>query len=221
MQISQKERLIFTSNKFKEVANVISSKIVHPVTNRPFPVEVIEEAMKNVGFKAKMNDDTKKQAIACIRQLIRKYKIIRAKMLIILSCEDEDKETLTNLVKEKSSADLPDYEKWFISYKELQLDGNGRFQIEVVAEPSKFRDISESMVSEMTTAALEIVEEAIVNNTIGDIDEVNIMEERELKKQDEEGEEEEPEEKIGAVRQIAEMEIDRDLMASMKGGIQP
>jgi len=60
MQISQKERLIFTNNKYKEVANVISTKIVHPVTNRPFPVEVIEEAMRNVGFKAKMNDDTKK-----------------------------------------------------------------------------------------------------------------------------------------------------------------
>ena len=55
MQISQKERLIFTNNKFKEVANVIASKIVHPVTNRPFPVEVIEEAMRNIRFKAKMD----------------------------------------------------------------------------------------------------------------------------------------------------------------------
>jgi ribosome maturation protein Sdo1 len=30
------------------------------VTNRPFPVEVIEDAMKSVRFKAKMNEDTKK-----------------------------------------------------------------------------------------------------------------------------------------------------------------
>jgi ribosome maturation protein SDO1 len=60
MQISQKERLVFTHTKFKEIANVVASKIVHPVTNRPFPVEVIEEAMKSIRFKAKMQDDTKK-----------------------------------------------------------------------------------------------------------------------------------------------------------------
>jgi ribosome maturation protein SDO1 len=80
MQISQKEREIFTGNKFKEVANVIAEKIVHPVTNRPFPVEVIEEAMRTIRYNPKMNEDTKKQAISCIRALMTKYKIIRARM---------------------------------------------------------------------------------------------------------------------------------------------
>lgn len=221
MQISQKERLVFTTNKFKEVANVIAAKIVHPVTNRPFPVEVIEEAMRNIRFKAKMNDDTKKQAVSCIRQLIFHYNVIRAKMQIILSCEVGEDASVVEIVKEKSDEALAENKKWFISYKELPIDGAGRFQIEVVAEPSKFRDISEWIANDINSGALEIVEEAIVNNTIGDIDEVNIMEERvrEPEENDEE-EEEEPEVKIGAVREIAEMEIDRDLMASMKGGIQ-
>ena len=90
MQISQKERQVFTGNKFKEIANVISTKIVHPVSNRPFPVDVIEEAMKNVRFKAKMNEDSKKQAISCIRLLKKKFKVTRARMLIVLSAEPSE-----------------------------------------------------------------------------------------------------------------------------------
>jgi ribosome maturation protein Sdo1 len=105
MQISKKEREIFTGNKYKEVANLVASKIVHPTTYRPFPVEVIEEAMKNVRFNPKMNEDTKKQAVGCIRTLIKKYKIIRARMLIILSCEIIEIDSLKAFVKERSDPD--------------------------------------------------------------------------------------------------------------------
>lgn len=141
-------------------------------------------------------------------------------MLIILSCTEFEFETMLKKVKDNTNEE-EDHERWFLSHKELPLDGNGRHQVEVVAEPSQLRNISEWIANDLSTGALEIVEEAIVNNTIGDIDEVNIMEEREHeeKKHDQE-EEEEHEEKIGAVREIAEMDIDKDLMASMTGGIQ-
>lgn len=117
MQISKKEREIFTGNKYKEVANLVASKIVHPVTNRPFPVEVIEEAMKNVRFNPKMNEDTKKQAVGCIRTLIKKYKIIRARMLIVLSCDNDEADSLKTCVKEKSEESLSDAKRWFHSSK--------------------------------------------------------------------------------------------------------
>lgn len=70
MQISQKEREVFTENKFKEVANMISSKIVHPTTEKPFPVDTIETAMKAIGYKAKLDVNTKKQAMECIKVTI-------------------------------------------------------------------------------------------------------------------------------------------------------
>lgn len=139
-------------------------------------------------------------------------------MQIILSCNPAQYFDLMNIVKDKSDEALGEKKIWFLSYKELPIDGSGRHQVEVIAEPSQFRDISEAVAS-IDSAALEIVEEAIINNTIGDIDDVNIMEERDLEEDGEE-EEEEPEVKIGAVREIGEMEIDRDLMASAKGGIQ-
>lgn len=98
MQISQKEREIFTGNKFKEIANIIASRIVHPTTNRPFPLEVIEEAMKSVNFTSKMNEDSKKQAVSCMRTLVKKYKVIRARMLIVLSCEPKYQNLLLQFV---------------------------------------------------------------------------------------------------------------------------
>ena len=119
MQISKKEREIFTGNKYKEVANLIAIKIVHPNTNRPFPVEVIEEAMKIVRFNPKMNEDTKKQAVSCIRILIKKYRIIRARMLINLSCEADDFEAVKEFVKEKSNPEQGESKRWFHSSKEL------------------------------------------------------------------------------------------------------
>mgnify|MGYP000909621261 FL=1 len=171
---------MFTGNKFKEIANIIANRIVHPVTNRPFPVEVVEEAMKSVKFNSKMNEDSKKQAVSCMRTLIKKYKVIRARMLIVLSCEQRYLQELLDFVQSKSQGDLEeDGERWFASFKELKADKSGRSQVEVIAEPSRFRDLSDYMSKKLPTGALEMIEEAIINNTIGDIDEVNIMEKRE------------------------------------------
>lgn len=127
MQISQKEREVFTGNKFKEIANIIANRIVHPVTNRPFPVEVVEEAMKSVKFNSKMNEDSKKQAVSCMRTLVKKYKVIRARMLIVLSCEQRYLHELLEFVQSKSQGELQeDGERWFASFKELKADKSGR-----------------------------------------------------------------------------------------------
>lgn len=67
MQISQKEREVFTEKKFKEVANLISGKIVHPVTEKSFPLDTIETAMKTINFKVKLDVPTKKLAMECIK----------------------------------------------------------------------------------------------------------------------------------------------------------
>ena len=55
-----------------------------------------------------------------------------------------------------------------------------------------------------------MVEEAIINNTIGDIDEVNVMEKREGFDEEEEQTETGNKHK-GAEKDIGEMEIDKDL----------
>lgn len=222
MQISQKEREVFTGNKFKEVANIIASRIVHPLTNRPFPVEVVEEAMKNVKFNSKMNEDSKKQAVSCMRTLVKKYKVIRARMLIVLSCEQKYFTELLSFVQSKSQGEFEeDGERFFASFKELKSDKSGRSQIEVVAEPSRFRDLSEFMSKKLPTGALEMVEEAIINNTIGDIDEVNVMEPREDFNAEEDAQNDKANKGKAAEKQIDEMDIDRDVQATEnEGGIK-
>jgi hypothetical protein len=140
-------------------------------------------------------------------------------MKLILSVEQGEEFELTNAVKDSCDESLQGG-PIFLTSKKLPVDGAGRSQIEVTCDPSKFRAVSEMMQSVYNTGALEVVEEAIINNTIGDIDEINIMEERIRSDEEEDAEDEEGAEKIGAIREIAEMEIDRDLMASVKGGIQ-
>lgn len=66
------------------------------------------------------------------------------------------------------------------------------------------------MSKKLPTGALEMVEEAIINNTIGDIDEVNVMEKREGFDEEEEQTEKGNKQK-GAEKDIGEMEIDKDL----------
>jgi hypothetical protein len=76
------------------------------------------------------------------------------------------------------------------------------------------------MAKDISSGAVEIVEEAIINNTIGDINEANIMEEREEGEVVHDSDDEKtdmPAPKKAATREIAEMEIDRNLKA--KGGI--
>jgi len=48
-------------------------------------------------------------------------------MQIILSCKKIEYSTMLEKVEEMSADTLEDNQKWFYSFKELQVDGSGRY----------------------------------------------------------------------------------------------
>lgn len=89
MQVTEKEREALLQNIRKELINIISSKVVHPDTNRLFPPKIIEEAILSLGFDVKMNDSAKKQANFLIKELASKYILKKADMEIKVSIREE------------------------------------------------------------------------------------------------------------------------------------
>ena len=89
MQVSEKEREALLQNIRKELVNIVSSKVVHPDTNRLFPPTIIEEAILSLGFDVKMNDSAKKQANYLIKELASKYIVKKADMEIKVSIREE------------------------------------------------------------------------------------------------------------------------------------
>lgn len=155
--MSQKEREVFMENKFKEIANLISTKLVHQQTQRPFPPDTIEAAMKSINFKARMNDDTKKQAMECIKTLVKRFKVSRAKMLIRITIDKEEEERLMEQlgVVLKNAKTLEGY-----------TPQEDNMTIESEIQPADFRVISILLENEFENTALEIVEQSLVNRTV-------------------------------------------------------
>ena len=46
---------------FRDIATIVSEKCVNPETKRPYPVGVIESAMKETHFSVKPNKSSKQQ----------------------------------------------------------------------------------------------------------------------------------------------------------------
>jgi ribosome maturation protein Sdo1 len=60
LQITDKERENQNDILFKDVANIIAEKCCHPDSKRPFSVDSIKAAMKNIHFSAKIDQSAKK-----------------------------------------------------------------------------------------------------------------------------------------------------------------
>eukprot|EP00116_Pleurobrachia_bachei_P004085 sb/3464347/ len=60
-QLSEKERQSALSNKFTEIANCISSMCINPTTERPYPVSMLEKAMKDAHISVNPNRSAKQQ----------------------------------------------------------------------------------------------------------------------------------------------------------------
>ena len=65
---------------FSDIATVISNKCVNPDTKRPYPVSIIEKAMKECHIAVKPNKTSKQQALETIGKLKTNLPIERAMM---------------------------------------------------------------------------------------------------------------------------------------------
>ena len=63
LQVSEKERGQQLESMFRDIATVVADKCVNPDTKRPYPVGVIERAMKEIHYSVKPTRGTKQQVM--------------------------------------------------------------------------------------------------------------------------------------------------------------
>jgi len=80
LQVSDKERQAQQEAMFKDVATLVSDKCVNPESKRPYPVSIIEKAMKECHIAVKPNKSSKQQALETIAKLKDTLPIERAQM---------------------------------------------------------------------------------------------------------------------------------------------
>jgi len=80
LQVSEKERQAQNDAMFKEIATIISDKCVNPESKRPYPVSMIEKAMKECHIAVKPNKNSKQQALETVGKLKETLTIERAQM---------------------------------------------------------------------------------------------------------------------------------------------
>lgn len=61
LQVSDKERQSQLEQMFRDIATIVAEKCVNPETKRPYTVNLIERAMKDIHFSVKANKSTKQQ----------------------------------------------------------------------------------------------------------------------------------------------------------------
>jgi len=129
-QISEKERQSALNNKFTEIASNISTMCINPTTERPYPVSILEKAMKDAHISAKPNKSAKQQALEVIKVLKESIPIERVKMKIKISINMADAKKCRDQIK-----------GLFLSV--LSEDNGSQFEIIGLSEPGNYKALAE------------------------------------------------------------------------------
>ncbi|XP_034942245.1 ribosome maturation protein SBDS [Chelonus insularis] len=137
LQVSDKERHSALDSMFKDIATIVSEKCVNPESKRPYPVSMIEKAMKDIHFSVKPNRNSKQQALEIIPQLKAVIPLERAQMKIRIVYSNKTakklKEKIVKLVTKIEN------ECW---------DGGNLGSIDCLIDPGKYREIDELIRAE-------------------------------------------------------------------------
>ena len=151
MQVSEKEREALLTNLRKELVSIVSSRIVHPNTNRLFPPNIIEEAIQKLGFDVKMADSAKKQANFLIKELGQRYLIKKADMEIKVTIREEWMHTC-----EDTEAILPTVNKVPAEGDEDDEEGTNKAIKNGIAPPIKSKTAQKTAKSDKLDSETDI-----------------------------------------------------------------
>lgn len=91
LQVSDRERQSQLDSSFRDIATIVADKCVNPDSKRPYPVGVIERAMKdNIHYSVKPSKGSKQQALEVIRLLQQSMPIERARMRLKLQLPSKE-----------------------------------------------------------------------------------------------------------------------------------
>lgn len=91
LQVTQKERKAEAESMLRDVATIVADKCINTDNNLPFPVDIIQTAMKSVKFSLKPNRSAKQHALDLIQQLkeSKELPIARAQMRIQITVSEK------------------------------------------------------------------------------------------------------------------------------------
>lgn len=137
LQVGEKERQVQSTNTLNEIATMVAEKCVNPETKRPYPVTMIEKAMKDLHFSVNPNQKAKQQALEVIRQLKEKQliPIARAQMRVRISAAQKDAKRLSEKLKP------------LIAVMESE-DFDPQYDLVGLIDPGNFRSIDEAVSAE-------------------------------------------------------------------------
>ncbi|KAF6204215.1 hypothetical protein GE061_002555 [Apolygus lucorum] len=135
LQVSDKERHAQYDALFKDIATNVSEKCVNPETKRPYPVSMIEKAMKDIHFSIKPNRNAKQQTLDVIPQLKAVMPLERAQMRLKITISGKEARKLREkLVKLTTSVESETWE-------------SGELEMVCLIDPGKYREMDEGVHS--------------------------------------------------------------------------
>ncbi|GBP80896.1 Ribosome maturation protein SBDS [Eumeta japonica] len=136
LQVSDKERQSQIDSLFKDIATTVADKCINSETKRPFPVSIIEKAMKDIHFSVNVNRNAKQQALDVIQLLKKEIPLERAQMRvrILLSGKDARK-TREKVIKLTTNVEEENWE-------------SGTANIICLIDPGNFRNLDEMIQTE-------------------------------------------------------------------------
>ena len=169
VQVSDLERNAQLESTIREVASMVSEKCVHPVSQRPYTMAQIRDAMKAAGFMVHPTKNVKQQFLDCVK-LLQKTSVLniqRAKMqlaIVLLPSGNNDddnyaerRDIVTNLLLEAE-----------INRKDIQSpkeDNDTRVVFQ--SDPSLYRQVEAIARDSSVQGRLEIIQQTITEE--GDV----------------------------------------------------
>lgn len=132
LQVGQKERESDVSQKTKEIATIVADLCINAETQRPFPVTMIENSMKEAHFSVHPTHTTKSQALEVIKLLKEVLPIQRAQMRLRLEAPKKNgKEVQSKITALVGSVEDEDWGSNFI--------------MTVVIDPGRYRGVTDAL----------------------------------------------------------------------------
>lgn len=145
LQITDKERQSHNEQMFRDIATTVANTCVNPELKRPYPVTMIEKAMKEVHYSIKPNQSTKQQALQVIKLIKEKdaIPIERAKMRVKVNFRGN----ASKKIKEK-----------IIKINSVEMESEDKLEDEItlvfLIDPGSFKAIDEMVKAENKGNAL-------------------------------------------------------------------
>ncbi|KAK9889646.1 hypothetical protein WA026_007022 [Henosepilachna vigintioctopunctata] len=142
LQVSDKERQSQLDQLFKDIATTVADKCLNPDLKRPYPVTMIEKAIKDAHYSVKLNQSAKQQALQVIKLLKQSIPIERAKMRIRLVIEGKIAKKLRDRILKMETIEIENEDK-----------DQDAITLIFLADPGQYREIDKIIESESKGSA--------------------------------------------------------------------